>query len=55
MNILLAAILAAVVGVIFLVWAVHVVITVLGWILVVGAVLLAVKWLVETLSTRSRV
>jgi predicted exporter len=55
MNILLSAVLAAVVGFLLLVWAVHVVITVFGWILIGVAIVLAIKWLVAVLSTRSRV
>lgn len=55
MNILASAILSAIVGVLLLVWAAHVIITVLGWILIAVAIVLGIKWLVAVLSGRSRV
>lgn len=52
MSTLAGAIIALVVGIVFIVWAVHIILTILGWVLVVAGVI----WLLTNLfGSRSRI
>jgi hypothetical protein len=54
MSTLLGAVFAAIIGVLLLVWTAHIILHILGWILIVGGIIWAVRFLVAGTSNRTR-